>query len=105
VSSSGFDFGVQFLDAARMTYWGKRYDAAFWTENASLKWNETEAGFHNVARLTLLPNSQLPPAEAEAVWFDVTGNSPPDSAPVGSINRARRQGELASKLARSQSSV
>src|ERR1700726_696124 len=51
---SGFDFAVQFLDADRMTYWGKHHDAAFWTENASLEWKESEAPFHNVARLTLL---------------------------------------------------
>jgi hypothetical protein len=99
---SGFDFSVQFLDAANMTYWGKRHDASFWTENASLEWNEAEAAFHNVARLTLLSNSQLPADAAEAVSFDVTGNTSPDSLPVGSINRARRQGEIASKIARTQ---
>src|SRR5437762_14362292 len=32
--------------------------------------------------------------------FDVTGNALPDSTPGGSINRARRQGELASRKAR-----
>ena len=51
---SSFDFGVQFLDADRMTYWGKRHDANFWIENASVEWNEAEAPFHTVARLTLL---------------------------------------------------
>ena len=49
---SSFDFGVQFLDAGRMTYWGKRRDANFWIENASVEWNEAEAPFHTVARLT-----------------------------------------------------
>ena len=53
---SSFDFGLQFLDADRMTYWGKRQDANFWIENASVEWNETEAPFHTVARLTLLPS-------------------------------------------------
>ena len=24
---SSFDFGIQFLDAGKMTYWGKRQDA------------------------------------------------------------------------------
>lgn len=56
---SAFDFGVQFLDADRMTYWGKHHDTNFWTENASLQWSEAEAPFHSVARLTLLANSQL----------------------------------------------
>jgi hypothetical protein len=97
---SGFDFAVQFLDAESMTYWGKKYDRSFWTENASLNWKEAEAPFHTIARLTLLANSQLPKYAAEAVYFDVTGHSSPDSTPVGSINRARWQGEVASKKAR-----
>ena len=62
---SSFDFGVQFLDAERMTYWGKRHDANFWIENASVEWNEAEAPFHTVARLTLLPKSQLQPDAAK----------------------------------------
>ena len=98
--TSGFDFGVQFLDADKMTYWGKRYDANFWIENASLDWKEAEAPFHTIARLTLMPKSELPLDAAEATYFDVTGNSTPDSAPVGSINRARQQGEVASRKAR-----
>jgi hypothetical protein len=97
---SSFDFAVQFLDTERMIYWGKRRDANFWIENASIVWNETEAPFHTVARLTLLPNSQLSPEASEAVYFDVTGNSTPDSTPVGSINRARWPAEVASRKAR-----
>jgi hypothetical protein len=97
---SSFDFGVQFLDAANMTYWGKHHDANFWTENASIKWNESEATFHSVARLTLLANSQLTKDAAGAVYFDVTAHCTSDSTPVGSINRARCQGEVASKKAR-----
>jgi catalase len=97
---SGFEFGIQFLDAERMTYWGKRQDANFWIENASVEWHENEAPFHTVGRLTLLPKSQLSEDEAKAAYFDVTGNAAPDSAPVGSINRARQQGELASRAAR-----
>ena len=46
---SSFDFGLQFLDVERMTYWGKRQDANFWIENASIEWDETEAPFHTVA--------------------------------------------------------
>jgi hypothetical protein len=97
---SSFDFGVQFLDADRMTYWGKRRDANFWIENASIEWNEAEAPFHTVARLTLLSKSQLQPDAAEAIYFDVTGNSTPDSTPVGSVNRARWPAEVASRKAR-----
>jgi hypothetical protein len=98
---SGFDFGVQFLDANKMTYWGKKHDSDFWTENASIEWKESEAPFHSVARLTLVANSQLPQAAADAAYFDVTGHATPDSTPVGSINRARWSGEVASKKARS----
>jgi hypothetical protein len=97
---SGFDFAVQFLDVDKMTYWGKPRDASFWIENASVEWSESEAPFHDVARLTLLPNSQLSPEESAAVYFDVTGNSTPDSTPVGSINRARWPAEVASRKAR-----
>jgi hypothetical protein len=97
---SWFDFAVQFLDTGKMTYWSKTRDANFWIENASVEWNETEAPFHTVARLTLLPNSQLSPSESDAIYFDVTGNSTPDSTPVGSINRARCPAEVASRKAR-----
>jgi hypothetical protein len=97
---SGFDFGLQFLDADRMTYWGKRRDANFWIENASVEWNEAETPFHAVARLTLLSKSQLPLNAGEATYFDVTGNSTPDSTPLGSINRARGSAEVASRKAR-----
>lgn len=97
---SRFDFRVQFLDPAKMTYWGKHRDLSFWTENASIKWREPQAPFHSVARLTLLANSQLSRNAAETIYFDVTGNSTPDSTPVGSINRARWLGEVASRKAR-----
>jgi hypothetical protein len=97
---SRFDFGIQFLDVERMTYWSRQRDAGFWIENASVEWNEAEAPFHTVAKLTLLPNSQLSSDASEAVYFDVTGNSTPDSTPVGSINRARWPAEVASRKAR-----
>jgi hypothetical protein len=97
---SGFDVAVQFLDADKMTYWGKHRDASFWIENASIEWKETEAPFHTVAKLTLLPDSWLSPDESDAIYFDVTGNSTPDSTPVGSINRARWSAEVASRKAR-----
>jgi hypothetical protein len=97
---SSFDFGVQLLDPERMTYWGKRRDASFWIENASVEWKESEAPFHTIARLTLLRGSHFGPDETKAVYFDVTQNSSPDSTPVGSINRARSPAEKASRKAR-----
>ncbi len=97
---SGFDFGLQFLDTGRMTYWGKRQDANFWIENASVEWPEAQSSFHMVGRLTLMPRSQFPPDAGEAAYFDVTRNAAPDSAPIGSINRARWPAEAASRRAR-----
>ncbi len=97
---SWFDFAVQFLDTGKLTYWGKTRDANFWIENASVEWNEAQAPFHTVARLTLLRNSKLSLEASEATYFDVTGNSTADSSPVGSINRARCPAEVASRKAR-----
>jgi hypothetical protein len=97
---SSFDFRVQFLDTKRMTYWGKRRDANFWIENASIEWNEVEAPFHTVGRLTLLAKSHLQQEATDATYIDVTGNSTPDSRPLGSINRARWHAEVASRKAR-----
>jgi hypothetical protein len=102
---SWFDFAIQFLDTGRMKYWGRPRDASFWIENASVDWSEAEAPFHGVARLTLLRNSQLSSEESDAVYFDVTGNSTPDSRPVGSINRARCPAEVASRKARGSPKV
>jgi hypothetical protein len=100
-----FDFGIQFLNADKMTYWGRRRDPSFWIENASVEWNEAEAQFHTIARLTLLPNSQLSPEESDATYFDVTGHSMPESTPLGSINRARWSAESASRQARMHAGV
>ncbi len=97
---SSFDFGIQFLDPDGMTYWGKQQRADFWIENASVEWKEHEAPFHTIGRLTLLPKSQLSPEAAEATYFDVTGHSSPETTPLGSINRARHKGEVASRKAR-----
>jgi hypothetical protein len=97
---SSFDFGLQFLDTEKMTYRGKRRGAEFWIENASVEWNETQAPFHTVGRLTLLPGSQLSADESAAMYIDVTENSTPDSLPVGGVNRARWHAEVASRKAR-----
>jgi len=97
---SCFDFGLQLLDPAAMTYWGRRRDASFWIENASIEWPESQVPFHSVGRLTLTAKSQLTPAACEAQHIDVTEHSTPDSAPLGSINRARWRAEAASRNAR-----
>jgi hypothetical protein len=97
---ASFDFGLQFLHTDRMRYWDKPQDAEFRTENTSVEWHEAQTPFHTVARLTLVPKSRFPPELADAIYFDVTGNTTPDSPPVGSINRARQQNEVASRRAR-----
>jgi hypothetical protein len=97
---SSFDVGLQFLDTEKMTYRGQHRDAGFWIENASVEWKETQAPFHTVGRLTLLPRSQLSAEKSAALYIDVTENSTPDSRPVGAVNRARWQAELASRKAR-----
>jgi hypothetical protein len=83
-----------------MLYQGKRRDAAFWVENAAVEWPEAQSPFHTLARLTLLPKSQLSAEASEAMHIDVTTNSTADSAGVGGINRVRWYAEFASQNAR-----
>jgi cytochrome c5 len=97
---SAFDVRLQLLDVDRMTMKGKTHDASFWIENASVEWNEKEAPFHTVGRLTLLPKSHLAADSCAASYIDVTEHATPESRPLGSINRARHAGELASRNAR-----
>jgi mono/diheme cytochrome c family protein len=97
---SSFDFALQCLDADRMTWKGERRDASFWVENASVEWSETEAPFHVVGRLTLLPASQLSDEACAAMYIDVTEHAAPEGRPIGSINRARWAAESASRKAR-----
>jgi hypothetical protein len=47
-----------------------------------------------------MPKSQLPEDTSESLYLDVTGHSTPDTAPLGSINRARWPAEMASRKAR-----
>ncbi len=97
---SAFDFAVQFLDADRMTWRNRKREPSFWVENASIEWNEDEAPFHRVARLTLLPASQLSDAECEAEYIDVTEHRFEENRPIGGINRARWASEHGSRLRR-----
>jgi hypothetical protein len=95
-----FDFGLQFLDTETLTYWGRRRPASFWIENASVDWDEKQAPFHIVGRLRLLPKGQCPREVCEAMHVDVTEHSTEDTAPLGSINRARWAAESGSRKAR-----
>jgi len=97
---SSFDLGLQLLDPRSMQFGSRHHDANFWIENASVEWPEAQAPFHAVARLTLTPRSRLNAQASESAYIDVTGNAASDSAPIGSINRARQRGEMASRRAR-----
>ena len=97
---SAFDIALQPLEPARMTHWGRRRDASFWIENASVEWKESQAPYHVVGRLTLVAKSVLAAAECEPRHIDVTEHATPDAQPLGSINRARWAAEQASKKVR-----
>ena len=98
--TSCFDFALQLLDDQRMTRWGIKRTATYWIENASVEWNEEQAPFHAVGRLTLTPKSAMTAEACDAQHIDVTENSSPDTTPLGSINRARWAAEAASRRAR-----
>ena len=100
VEMSSFDFGLQLLDTERMTRWLRKRDASYWIENASVEWNEKQAPFHIVGRLTLLSKSQMSADESRSMYIDVTENRTADSQPIGGINRARWSAESASRKAR-----
>ncbi len=95
-----FDFGLQLLEADRMTHRGERREPSFWVENASVLWDEADSPFHLVARLTLEAGSMLPLADGDVMYIDVTEHSLPDCRPIGSINRARWAAESGSRAAR-----
>ncbi len=97
---ASFDFGLQLLDTEHMTRWGFRRRASFWVENATVEWNEKQAPFHIIGRLTLLPKSNLPIEECEPRHIDVTTDATPDTQPLGSVNRARFASEVASRKVR-----
>ena len=98
--ASTFDFALQFMDVRSMTHQGRRRDAAFWIDHPSVEWPERQAPFHVVARLRLLPSPPLGPATVERSYIDVTEHSLPDHRPVGAVNRARWQVQVASRRAR-----
>jgi len=102
LAMSCFDFGVQLLDADAMTYFGRRRTPAFWIENASVRWKESQAPFHIVGRVTLVAKSVFPAEAVAKMSIDVAANSAADSKPMGGINRARPVAEGASRHARLQ---
>jgi hypothetical protein len=97
---SAFDFGIQLLDTSRMRHWFRRRGTSYWIENGSVEWKEKQAPFHVVGRLTFTRGSMFSEEACEAQHIDVTENSTPSSAPLGSLNRARWAAESASREAR-----
>ncbi|HEY2432868.1 MAG TPA: di-heme-cytochrome C peroxidase [Vicinamibacterales bacterium] len=102
---ASWDFGLQLLEPLTMTLDGRTQEPSFWVENASVEWPEGQAPFHTVARLTLQAKSALPQAECDAWSIDVTEHALPGDRPIGSINRARRVAEAASRKARLSSAA
>ena len=97
---SSFDIALQLLEPGKMKRWGLRRAASFWIENATVEWNEKQAPFYTVGRLTLVAKSAMPVTECQPRYIDVTEHATPDTQPLGSVNRARRAAELASRKAR-----
>jgi len=97
---STFEFGVQFLEAERMTHQGSHRDRAFWIDNAAVDWPEADSPFHPIARLTLLPLSALDNEACQQLKIDTFANCLPESAPVGEMNRVRHHVVAASQRAR-----
>ena len=42
---SSFDFGIQFLDADKMTCWGKHQDSSFWIKDAGVELERIRSSF------------------------------------------------------------
>lgn len=99
---SAFDFQVQLLEPDVMTRGFFRRDPTYWVENASVEWKESQAPFHTVGTLRLLPGSQLDAEASDAFYVDVVEHSTPETHPIGSLNRARWFAESASRKARLQ---
>ncbi|MGA9672087.1 MAG: di-heme-cytochrome C peroxidase [Terracidiphilus sp.] len=97
---SSFDIGLQLLDTQHMTQWGMHREASFWVENATVEWKESQAPFHVVGRLTLVPKSAMEVTACEPRYIDVTDHATADTQPLGSINRARKAAEIASRKVR-----
>ena len=91
---SCFDFQVQFLDAEKLTDAdGNKHAVQDWIENATWEWNEQQAPFQTIARLTLEPNSLMSPEDCEAIRMNVNKNTTPDHRGLSSINRGRTGAE------------
>jgi catalase len=106
VVMSCFDLQVQLLEPNRMTrsfgliYW--KEDASWWVENAATEWDEEQAPFYTVGRLTLTAKSIVDDKTCRSRWVNVTINNNETHHGLGSINRVRGMAESASFKARSK---
>jgi catalase len=99
---SCFVFSVQLLDAEKMTHQGKALKVSEWVEDPTLVWDETQAPFYPVAKITLKKNSAYTPAQCDVAdnMVSVMKNTLPEHKGIGRINRGRSAPEEASALAR-----
>jgi Catalase len=95
---SCFEFQVQLLEPGRMTRapFKQQEPAYWWVENAEKEWNEDQAPFYSVGKLTLKAESIVDDAVCETRWISVTKNNNVIHHGLGSINRARDAAESAS---------
>jgi hypothetical protein len=97
---SSFDFGVQLLDIGKMTYWDKPWGRQLLDRERERRLGRNGGAFPHGGAAYAAAGFGASPDAADAIYIDVTGNSTPDSTPLGSINRARWPGEAASRKAR-----
>jgi hypothetical protein len=99
---SCFEFQVQLLDATKMTHrlLPRKETESWWVENSAVEWQESEAPFYPVGRLTLVPRSVVDSQSCERQWIDVVAHSNQIHHGLGSINRARAAAERASAAKR-----
>ncbi|MDX1675674.1 MAG: di-heme-cytochrome C peroxidase, partial [Longimicrobiales bacterium] len=97
---ASFDVAVQLLDADAMTHRGRGRDPSFWIENAAAEWDEDQAPFHVVGRLSLIPGSQLTAEELAGMYMDVHEHGMDEFRPIGGINRGRWKPEKESRVRR-----
>jgi hypothetical protein len=94
---SCFDFQVQPLEPGRMTRAPFLKEPAYWwVENAETEWNEDQAPFYSVGKLTLKAKSIVEDDVCEARRISVTKNNNVIHHGLGSLNRARNAAETAS---------
>jgi hypothetical protein len=101
---SCFEFQVQLLEADKMSHglFREKEPEYWWVENSATAWNEDQAPFYSVGRLTLSAKSIVGDSECEARWISVSKNSSIIHHGLGGLNRTRSAAEGASAETRAK---